>query len=80
MRKWAVPLTVLGVGGVGALVLSDRGRHAIGWVLRRMQEAPDRIAEWNETAQTELEKIQLAVNELAESLRVNLARSPRPRI
>jgi len=38
-----------------------------------MQEAPEQIAQWNQTAQTELEKIQTALNELAESLRVSLA-------
>ncbi len=74
MRKWAVPLTVLGVGGVGALMLSQRGRTAIRWVFRRMEEAPEHIAQWNEAAQTELAKIQSALNELEESLRVNLAR------
>jgi len=74
MRKWAVPLTVLGIGGVGALMLSPRGRTAIRWIFRCMQEAPEHIAQWNETAQTELEKIQKALNEVAESLRVNLAR------
>jgi hypothetical protein len=74
MRKWAVPLTVLGVGGLGVLMFSDRGRNAMRWMFRRMQEAPDRIAEWNETAQTEIDKIQVAINELAESLRVNLVR------
>src|SRR5271169_1266925 len=56
MRKWAVPLTVLGVGGIGALMLSPRGRSAIRWVFRRMEEAPEHIAQWNETAQIELEK------------------------
>jgi len=74
MRKWAVPLTVLGVGGVGALIFSQRGRTVIRWVFRRMEEAPEHIAQWNETAQTELEKIQRALNEVAETLRVNLAR------
>jgi len=74
MRKWAVPLTVLGVGGVGALMLSPRGRTAIRWVFRRMEEAPEHFAQWNEAAQTELAKIQSALNELEESLRVNLAR------
>ena len=73
MRKWAVPLTVLSVGGVGALIFTPRGRTAIRWVFRRMQEAPEKIAQWNETAQTELEKIQTALNEVAESLRVSLA-------
>jgi hypothetical protein len=74
MRKWAVPLTVLGVGGLGALMFSARGRQAMRWVFRRIEEAPERIAEWNETAQTEIDKIQVAINQLAESLRVNLVR------
>ena len=73
MRKWAVPLTVLSVGGVGALMFTPRGRTAIRWVFRRMQEAPEQIAQWNETAQTELDKIQTALNQVAESLRVSLA-------
>jgi len=74
MRKWVVPLAVLGIGGVGALMLSARGRKAIRWMFRRIEEAPERIAEWNETAQTEIEKIQATINQLAESLRVNLVR------
>jgi len=68
MRRWAVPLAVLGVGGVGALMFTPRGRTAIRWIFRRMEEAPEHIAQWNETAQNELEKIQAALNELAESL------------
>jgi hypothetical protein len=56
------------------MMFCERGRNAIRWMFRRMQEAPDRIAEWNETAQTEIDKIQVAINQLAESLRVNLAR------
>jgi hypothetical protein len=55
-------------------MLSPRGRTAIRWVFHRMKAAPEQIAQWNEAAQTELEKIQSALNELAESLRVNLAR------
>jgi len=39
-----------------------------------MEEAPEHIAQWNETAQTELAKIQTALNEVAESLRVKPAR------
>ena len=35
--------------------------------------AGDKSRKWNETAQTELEKIQTALNEVAESLRVKPA-------
>jgi hypothetical protein len=68
MRKWFLPLTVLGLGGVGALVLSERGRKAIIWAMERLDEAPERFSEWNENAQSELERIQINLNRLAESL------------
>ena len=73
MRKWALPLTVLGVGSVGALLLSERGRKAVGWLFARLHEAPDQIAEWNGTAQQELQRIQGALNDLSESLQVKTA-------
>jgi hypothetical protein len=68
MRKWFLPLTVLGIGGLGALVLSERGRKAIVWAMERIDEAPDRFSEWNENAQLELERIQNNLERLAESL------------
>lgn len=71
MRKWFLPLTVLGVGGIGALLLSDRGRNALRWAFDRMDEAPERIANWNETAQKELDRIQAALNQVAETLQAN---------
>jgi hypothetical protein len=74
MRKWAVPLTVLGLGGIGALAFSRRGRNAVKWALDHVQEAPERIADWNETAQNELDRIQMALNEIADSLQTKVAR------
>ncbi len=73
MRKWFLPLTVLGIGSLGALVLSERGRQALRWVLDRMDEAPERFAEWNEGAQHELDRIQDALNEIADSLQTRPA-------
>jgi len=29
MRRWYVPLTVLGLAGLGALILTQRGRQAL---------------------------------------------------
>jgi hypothetical protein len=43
------------------------------WLFDRLDEAPDRFAEWNESAQTELEKIQNALNELADTLQTHPA-------
>jgi hypothetical protein len=73
MRKWFVPLTMLGIGGLGALILSERGRQALDWIFDRIDEAPDRIAEWNDAAQQELEKIQNALNEIADTLQTRPA-------
>lgn len=68
MKKWFLPLTVLGLGGLGAIVLSERGRKALLWAMERLDEAPDRFSEWNESAQRELERIQSSLNQLAETL------------
>lgn len=73
MRKLFLPLTVLGIGGLGALLLSEAGRRSMEWLFDRLDEAPDRFAEWNESAQTELEKIQNALNELADTLQTRPA-------
>lgn len=73
MRKWFVPLTMLGLGSLGALLLSERGRRTVSWMFDRMDEAPDRIAEWNETVQSELEKIQQSLNDIAESIQTRPA-------
>jgi hypothetical protein len=74
MRKWFVPLTMLSIGGIGALILSETGRRGLEWLFERMEEAPDRIADWNESAQSELEKIQASLNELAETLQAHPVR------
>lgn len=68
MRRWYLPLTVIGVGGLGWLLLTDRGRHAMRWVVQHLHEAPERILEWNEAAQRELDRIQSALNRVSDSL------------
>jgi hypothetical protein len=71
MRRWYVPLTVLGLGGVGAFLLSERGRSAIRGIIQSFREAPDRLMEWNENLDSELDRIQTALNQIAESLDSN---------
>ncbi len=68
MRKWYLPLTVVGLGGLGWLLLTERGRNALHWAGEHMQEAPERFLEWNEAAQRELDRIQMALNRVSESL------------
>jgi len=64
MRSWYVPLTILGISGVGFLLLTTRGRQALRWVAENLQNA----IEWNEAAQRKLDRIQIALNRVAESL------------
>jgi hypothetical protein len=71
MRRWYVPLTVLGLGGVGAFLLSERGRSAIRGIIQSFRETPDRLMEWNENLDSELDRIQTALNQIAESLDSN---------
>jgi DNA-binding PadR family transcriptional regulator len=68
MRKWFVPLTVLGVGGIGAFLLSEKGRETLRRWRASFNEAPERWAEWNDSAQLELDRIQTALNRIADSL------------
>jgi len=68
MRRWYLPMTVMGIGGLGVLLFSDRGRRVIHWLLESAEEAPARLAEWNEAAQRELDRIQNALDRVAQSL------------
>ena len=70
MQKWFLPLTVLGLGGLGLLVLSDRGQDALEWAFKKLDEVPDQFDDWNTRAQEELDRIQMALNRVAESLEV----------
>lgn len=67
MRKWYIPLTVLGLAGLGALVLTRRGREALSWLKENFEKAPEALSQWNETAQRELERLRLAIDQLSDS-------------
>ena len=68
MRKIYVPLTIVGLGSLGALFLSRRGRSAVRWLFENVHRAPENLIEWNEAAQRELDRIQSALNRVAQSL------------
>lgn len=70
MRKWYLPLTVLGLGGIGLLLLTDSGRERLRWLGANLHRAPDALLGWNERAQREIDRIQVALNRVAESLDV----------
>jgi hypothetical protein len=75
MRKWTMPLTLLGLGGLGYLFLSERGQQALRWVAENVSRGPEKFLEWNESAQRELDRIQEALNRVADTLQASTIES-----
>ena len=61
-------MTMLGLGGLGLLLLTDAGRQKLRWLAANLYRAPEALLDWNEAAQREIDRIQLALNRVAESL------------
>jgi hypothetical protein len=74
MRRWFLPLTVVGLGGVGAFLLSERGREALRELWERFQGSPEGWPDLNDNVQSELDRIQAALDRVAESI------DPRPQL
>jgi len=70
MRKWYVPVTLLGIGGLGVLFLSERGQRFLNWLGQQVPSTPKELLEWNESAQQELERIQATLDRMAESMQL----------
>ena len=68
MRKWLTTLAVLGIGGIGAFLLSDKGREVLRRWLADLRDSSEQWDQWNESVQLELERIQAALNQIAQSL------------
>jgi hypothetical protein len=68
MRKWFATLAVLGIGGIGAFLLSEKGREMLQRWLAELEAGPEEWDEWSESAQLELANIQAALNRIAQSL------------
>jgi len=73
MRRLYVPLTVVGLAGLGLLLVSEAGQQAIDWLAENWERTPGRLNEWNEAAQRELDKLESALDQVAESLAEGLA-------
>ena len=72
-RKWTIPLTFLGLGGLGAMLLSERGRKLIRSMAERLGATPGQLAVWNHSAQEELDHIEHEVEKLEQTLRTQTA-------
>jgi len=67
-RLFAVPIAVLGLGSLGVLALTERGRQVLAWLNDQFEQAPDRLLDFNDAVQRELDRIQIALDRVAESL------------
>ncbi len=63
MRKWYIPLTLLGLGGLGAFLLSEPGRKAVVWVRDSLLFEP--LQEWNENTERELARLEKTLDQLS---------------
>jgi hypothetical protein len=70
-NKWYLPVAIFGLGSLGLLVLTERGREAVRWIGEQFEQAPERFLDFNESALREIDRIQIALDRVAESL--NLA-------
>ncbi len=68
MRRFYVSLTVLGIGSLGAFLFTERGQCVLQRVSEIFRHPPNRWLEWNEDVQQQLDRIQEALNRIAESL------------
>ncbi len=74
MRRWYVPLTVIGLGSVGALLLTERGRGVLRNVAEKFWRAPEHLLDWDGSLESELDRIQETLDSIADSL------NPRPEL
>ena len=61
MRRWYLPLTVLGLGSIGAFLLTERGRNSLRLLWDRFEKSPDSL-------QDELDRIQSALDRIAQTI------------
>ena len=65
MRKWYVPLTMLGLGGLGLLFVTERGQQAVRSIIETLSDPAD---EFIPGVDRELAQIESALDEIAAEL------------
>lgn len=68
MKNWLIPVTVLGVSGLGLLFASERGREQVREFFDRLMEHGDPLSEFNKFVDEQLTVIQRTLDRLAAAL------------
>jgi hypothetical protein len=68
MRSWYWPLTVLGLSGLWLLLTTEKGKTVARRAWDVLENAPERMQNWNSSIENELENIQETLNSLASAL------------
>ena len=66
MRRWYMPLTVLGLAGLAALIVRPRGGQVLAWLADNF-DPEESVLPWDDTL-CQLQRLQSAVDRLARSL------------
>ena len=72
MNWWKLPLTVLSLGGVGAIVWTARSRR------NAAKSTKKHFQQWNEAAQQELVRLQDHLREIATAVNPEKSSQPGP--
>ena len=68
MKNWFLPVTVLGLSGLGLLFASERGRERVRQALDKLMEHGDPLGEFNKFCEDQLETIQRNLDRISEAL------------
>ena len=68
MRKWYVPLTMLGLGGLGLLFVSERGQQAVRALFDSFEDRPEGWQEFHAGVNRELAQIESVLSEIEAEL------------
>lgn len=68
MKNWLLPLTVLGLSGLGLVLVSERGREQLRNAFDRLTEGRDPFGEFDRIVDRQLKVIQNTLDQLADAL------------
>jgi hypothetical protein len=68
MKNWFLPVTVLGLSGLGLLFASERSRQRMRQAFDKLLEHGDPLGEFNKFCEDQLEMIQRNLDRISEAL------------